>query len=733
MAGAALATAWIQLQPSFSGVQSAITKEIGGVDVDKAGDAAGQRYSSKFSGAMKVGLAAAATAAVAGVAAVFKTGMEELKFGEQISAQTDQLIKNTGASFDTSFVEDYTLALSQLSGISEEDLQSAGNNVLKFGDVSKDTYERAVASINDLGGAGKDVAGVSEALGKALADPANAMGLLKRQGVILNEEQQALIDNFVAGGDKASAQAVILDQLEATYGGMAEAAGGTLQGTLNKLGNTWENLAGTAVESLMPAITGLVDGLTGFFGWVSENQWVIPVIAVAIGTLLVAAFVAWTASIWAANVALLANPITWIILAIVALIAIIILLVMNWDTVTKFLTEVWQGFVNWFTGVMDAFLGWWNDLWTSVWEWIVSVWNNITGFVERVWSTVLLTFQTIGNAISTWWNGLWQGIWDFLSSIWNFIVAGVTAYFTMLFTAASAIGTAISDWWNGLWQGLSDFFGGIWDGILTVFNNVKGVIEDVIDRITEVITGVKKTFEDVAKGIRDAFDGIGQFIKDAFGPIADFMGGVGQNIANFFGGMGDRARHVKGKLKTAAESGVGGGGAAFARVRSTLPSGLRITDTLSNPARDKALGLVRSANSYHYDANNPAVDIAGPIPLLHQYARQLMAMGGWRQFLWQVPGHYDHIHVAHKGGVVSPSWYRSPGDRPDERTVRLQVGETVLPRNWEAGDVGGGGSAAGALVIHGDVYTTDVDEFFAYAERKKRVAVALAGLEGLEG
>lgn len=691
--GVELATAWVKLQPSFEGVQGSIAKEIGKVDVDSAGDAAGKRYSTGFSTAMKVGLAAAATAAVAGVAAVFKTGMEELKFGEQISAQTDQLIKNTGANFSTKWIEDYTLSLSQLSGISEEDLQSAGNSVLKFGDVSKDTYERAVASINDLGGAGKDVAGVSEALGKALADPANAMGLLKRQGVLLNEEQQALIDSFTAAGDKAGAQGVILDALEGTYGGMAEAAGSTLQGNLDKLGNTWENMAGTAVETLMPAISGLVEGLTGLFTWVGDNQWIIPVLAIAIGTVLVAAFIAWTASIWAANVALLANPITWIILGIVALIAIIVLLIMNWDAVVKFLTDVWNGFVSWFTGVMDAFLGWWNGLWTSVWEWIVAVWEGIVAAVVGYFTGLFNFYVAIGTAIVNWWNGLWQGIWDFLTFIWESIVAGVTWYFNLLFSVASAVGTAISNWWNGLWGGISSFFSGIWDGILGVFNGAKGVIEDVIKKITDIVNGVKKTFEDVAKGIKDAFDGIGKFISDAFGPIGDFLGGAGNAIKNFFGGTGDAARHIKGRLRDAAVNpGSVRRGSALARVRATLPSGLSITDTLSSPQRDAMFGIKRSVNSYHYDAQNPAVDIAGPIPLLHEYARRLMAMGGWRQFLWQTAGHYDHIHVAHSGGVVSSAWARMPGDRPDERTVRLQVGETVLPRSWSADvDVEGAG------------------------------------------
>jgi len=95
----------------------------------------------------------------------------------------------------------------------------------------------------------------------------------------------------------------------------------------------------------------------------------------------------------------------------------------------------------------------------------------------------------------------------------------------------------------------------------------------------------------------------------------------------------------------------GGGavsGPAVVRIQSILKGypGLRITETLGDRGYDQAHGVARGPNSYHYDASNPAVDIAGSTAELNRLYRQLIAMGGWRQILWQVPGHYDHIHVA---------------------------------------------------------------------------------------
>jgi phage-related protein len=521
--GTELATAWVQLVPSAEGIEGGIGKALG--PAEKEADAAGKRTGGRFATGVKTAIGVGGIAVAArGIADAFNTGLEEIRFGEEISAQTDLFIKNTGAAFSTAWVEEYTLSLSGLSGISEEELQSAGNNVLKFGDVNQDTYERAVASINDMGGAGKNVAGVSEALGKALADPAKGAALLKRQGVLLNEEQQALIENFTAAGDKAGAQGVILDALEGTYGGLAEAAGATAQGGLNKLQNTWENLAGTAVESLMPAITGIVQGLSGFFGFLQENQQFIPIIAIAIGTVLVAAFIAWTASIWAANAALLANPITWIILAIVALIAGIVLLVMNWETVWAFIMDVAGNVVDFLTGLFEGFLSWWNGLWTAVWEFLVGIWTGIvdgvTGFFSGLWEGL----QTIAGAFVEWWNGLWQGIWDFLSGIWEGVVSAVQGYFQDLYSKLVLVGVMFISWWNGLWSGITKFLTDTWNNIIRVVSGVREAFANV--------------FNSVANIVRGAFNAVVGFVKGAVNNIIRSINGIIKGINSVAGPLG---------------------------------------------------------------------------------------------------------------------------------------------------------------------------------------------------
>jgi hypothetical protein len=121
------------------------------------------------------------------------------------------------------------------------------------------------------------------------------------------------------------------------------------------------------------------------------------------------------------------------------------------------------------------------------------------------------------------------------------------------------------------------------------------------------------------------------------------------------------------------------GGSTLERVMPLLNRyGGYVTSTYRTPEENRRVG--GSPRSYHLDRANPAVDIGGSTGVLNNVASRLRGMGGWRELLWQVPGHFDHIHVAHAGGTVSSSWPTMPGWRADERPVRAQVGEEIIAR-----------------------------------------------------
>jgi len=94
-----------------------------------------------------------------------------------------------------------------------------------------------------------------------------------------------------------------------------------------------------------------------------------------------------TAAQWAWNVAMNANPIALIILGIVALIAIVVLLVANWESVVGFFKGIWDGIVagvSWFVGFVGGLFLQFHPVGL-----IISHWGEIVGFFKGIWDNVL--------------------------------------------------------------------------------------------------------------------------------------------------------------------------------------------------------------------------------------------------------------------------------------------------------------------------------------------------------
>lgn len=246
---------------------------------------------------------------------------------------------------------------------------------------------------------------------------------------------------------------------------MADTMGGNVATSWTEIQRSFEDTAAEIGESLLPVIEDVIDGLGGFADWASQNTGVIVAIAtvvsiVAAGIILAStamkvfaiAQAIQTAAQWASNAAWLASPITWIILAIIAAVGLLVLagiwLVQNWDGVIAWISAAWSGFMSWISGAIGAFVGWWNGVWGAVGSFISDVWNNIVNFVVGYINFVLTTITNVMGFISTVWTNVWNGILSFVKGIWNgiigFIEGGVNGAIDLI---------------NGLTGGLRDVAG----------------------------------------------------------------------------------------------------------------------------------------------------------------------------------------------------------------------------------------------------------------------------------
>ena len=235
--------------------------------LDKA-DKETKTFSNKLDNALQKGAAAFLAVGAAAGAMAIKIGIDAVKAAvEDEKAQKSLAItlKNTTKATDAQVksVEDYIDKTARATGIADDQLRPSLDRLVRSTqDVTKAQKLQQLA-LDIAAGTGKDLATVTEALGKAYD---GNLGALKRIGVPLDE-------NIIKTKDFDAATKALSE----TFAGQAAAAAETFAGRMaiikisideakEQLGQALlpllERFARFATEQLAPALQGLVDGLT---------------------------------------------------------------------------------------------------------------------------------------------------------------------------------------------------------------------------------------------------------------------------------------------------------------------------------------------------------------------------------------------------------------------------------------------------------------------------------------
>lgn len=185
--------------------------------------------------------------------------------------------------------------------------------------------------------------------------------------------------------------------------------------------------------ALVDTLNKALPAVNAVFGFMEKHSnWVKP-LAVGIAALAVALGII-TAVQWAWNAALALSPVTWIILGIIALVAIIVIVA----TKTKFFQTIWGavwGFMKtvgaWFAGPFAGFF--------------VSTWHKITASFSRAKSQLM----SIINGIK----GFFVGMWNGFNSVNNKISGGVNKLISWFVHLPGRIAGSLKGVFNGLWNG----------------------------------------------------------------------------------------------------------------------------------------------------------------------------------------------------------------------------------------------------------------------------------------
>ncbi len=217
---------------------------------------------------------ALATTAAAALAAGFNFSVDAAAEAELAQARLSAVLTATGgaAGLTASELTGMADSLSRVSGVDDELITNAEAVMLTFRSIGEDVFPQAMQAALDMSAVmGTDLQSSVVMLGKALNDPIQGIGALRRVGVQLTDQQEAMVKAAMDANDVFGAQQIILKEMSSEFGGASEKMGGTYTGSVNKLQVALGNLGESIGNELLPQLTALTNDATNAIDAINDN------------------------------------------------------------------------------------------------------------------------------------------------------------------------------------------------------------------------------------------------------------------------------------------------------------------------------------------------------------------------------------------------------------------------------------------------------------------------------
>lgn len=328
----------------------------------------------------------------------------------------------------------------------------------------------------------------------------------------------------------------VLDAIPSIFDGMTDVIGessvgklkGSFEGLKNTITDTFSNIGPMLKDFCEGGISTFCDALSTAMdlasGAISVIEALSPVIGAVAGAIITykGAVLLWnaaetaknvvmgisTAAQWALNVAMTANPIGIVIVAIGALVGAFIVL---WNK-------------------SEGFRNLWINLWEKVKAIVTSAWEGIKAGFEKIKNGI----SAVKEKVSTMWNGvkektseLWGGVKNAVSEKLNNIKSAYDAHGGGLKGATFAAIEGVKEYYRTGYDAINQLTGG---KLGEVVNAVGEKMEVVKGKFSEAFGNVKNTvmtiFENIKNGITEKISAAVNKVKEIFGSIADKVSDV---------------------------------------------------------------------------------------------------------------------------------------------------------------------------------------------------------------
>ncbi|WBP87038.1 phage tail tape measure protein [Kitasatospora cathayae] len=363
-------------------------------------------------------------------------------------------------------------------------------------------------------------------------------------------------------------------------------------------------------QKILPYATRFLGWLSEGVTWMTRHRTAMMVLAGAIGGILVVGLSAATAAALSFTAALLANPVTWVVVGVMALSAALVYLLTHWKQVWAWIEtnipwvanlfrSAWafslaafhavfdgtmkavQGIAKWFNDnvikwILDRvheFLKFWHDYsdeiaaaWNLAWEWV-----KISAGI--VWDFLKVWLENLGDLFQTAWDAVvgvvkfaWVALRDaatlgihFIENIIKVVLDVITGHW----------GRALGDVTHLVWQALVD----IWNMISDIGSQLWGLVTSVGgDIVHGLVNGIERAAGAIGRSLLNIAKGALDSVKSFLGinsPSRVFADEVGQWISH---GVASGIDQHAGVATTAARNMANGLTGQFGSVGSLEPA-----------------------------------------------------------------------------------------------------------------------------------------------------------------